>query len=81
MQNITIRQEIFHLCNVSTNKQLFSGIKSDALVFITCDTHLYRLDENEKLLEMFAYPSNNRAFYGRNWVYKTLYCVIGQGLL
>ena len=25
---------------------------------------LYRLDRNEKLLRIFAYPSNNRAFYG-----------------
>ena len=25
---------------------------------------MYRLDENEKLLEMFAYPYNNRAIYG-----------------
>ena len=24
---------------------------------------LYRLHRNEKLLEIFAYPSNNRAFY------------------
>ena len=27
-------------------------------------TALYRLDRNEKLLEIFAYPSNNCAFYG-----------------
>ena len=27
-------------------------------------TALYRLDRNEKLLEIFAYPSNSRAFYG-----------------
>ena len=25
---------------------------------------LYRLNRNEKLLEIFAYPSNNRVFYG-----------------
>ena len=25
---------------------------------------LYRLDRNEKLVEIFAYPSNNRVFYG-----------------
>ena len=25
---------------------------------------LYRLHRNEKLLEIFAYPSNNRVFYG-----------------
>ena len=25
---------------------------------------LYRLDRNEKLLEIFAYPSNSHAFYG-----------------
>ena len=25
---------------------------------------LYRLDRNEKLLEIFAYPSSNHAFYG-----------------
>ena len=27
-------------------------------------TALYRLDRNEMLLEIFAYPSNNSAFYG-----------------
>ena len=41
---------------------------------------LYRLDRNEKLLEIFAYPINNRAFNGWNWISKTVNWISNRGI-
>ena len=35
------------------------------IFFLSTRYCLHHLDGNEKLLKVFAYPSNNRVFYGR----------------